>query len=496
MKQQEILKKIGNILKELNEQYEYLQAEQAHINDLELELFAANAKFLTDHNEILRKINAQQQNIIPALPEHHEPEEFHFGNTQQEEASPLEENTLPPFSESALNYQADAINTEPEQDETVNEEYQEQQHFSYQEPAVETEQPKLFGYEEPATPTPEPEQPAYEEPTQPEYTHYTEPEPEQPAYEEPAHEEFTHYTEPEPEQHHEHNINIEPAHERDSFDFTHHEPQVSEEQHTFELQSSYTEEESPAPPHIDLTAEPEELATETQEEQPEHTPETYESILAKYGQPAVDTSPVEPEYVAPVTTHEAEPTFTHEAYEPVKHEETSTEPEPATPEAEPTETFAEREVVAPAEEEKPVFTHEAYQPPVEEPKTFQTYTPPVEPETPKPEPEQPLSLHERLAAQLRGESAPAAQPTQHQQQPAVTDIKSAINMNDRLLFVKDLFNGYGMAYNEAIELLNRCKNFEEADKFLKMNYVTKNHWEEKPNTVDKFYAVLRRRFSL
>ena len=52
MKQQEILKKIGNILKELNEQYEYLQAGEAHINDLELELFAY--VLTPDSNEYLK----------------------------------------------------------------------------------------------------------------------------------------------------------------------------------------------------------------------------------------------------------------------------------------------------------------------------------------------------------------------------------------------------------------------------------------------------------
>lgn len=461
MKQQEILKKIGNILKELNEQYEYLQSVETNINDLELELFAANAKFLTDHNEILRKINAQQQNIIPALPEHHEPDDVYVDDATQQTG--IEETILPPLAESALTYQTD-ITAETEQQETESEEYQEQQQFSYEEPVAEVEQPQLFSYEEPATHTPEQEytpeveHPKYEEPAQPDYTPYTEPE--QLVNEEPVQPVFTQYSEPEPEQHHEHNINIEPAHEHDSFDFTRHEPQVSEEQHTFELQSSYTEEEAPAPPHVDLTpAEPEEQVTATRDEHPQHEPETYESILAKYGQP-LNTTP--PEHVA------AEP--------------------------ESTETFAEREVITPAEEEKPVFTHETYQPPVEEPKTIQTYTPPVEPEAPKLEPEQPLSLHERLAAQLRGESAPVAQPQHHQQQSPVTDIKAAINMNDRLLFVKDLFNGYGMAYNEAIELLNRYRSFDEADKFLKMNYVLKNHWEEKPATVDKFYAVLRRRF--
>jgi len=63
-----------------------------------------------------------------------------------------------------------------------------------------------------------------------------------------------------------------------------------------------------------------------------------------------------------------------------------------------------------------------------------------------------------------------------------------------LLYVKDLFNGYSMAYSEAIEILNRFNKFEEADNFLKNNYVKKNNWESKQATADKFYTLLRRRY--
>jgi hypothetical protein len=77
---------------------------------------------------------------------------------------------------------------------------------------------------------------------------------------------------------------------------------------------------------------------------------------------------------------------------------------------------------------------------------------------------------------------------------AIKDLKSAINLNDKMLYVKELFNGYSMAYSEAIEILNRFNKFEEADVFLKNNYVKKNNWETKVATADKFYELLRRRY--
>lgn len=75
------------------------------------------------------------------------------------------------------------------------------------------------------------------------------------------------------------------------------------------------------------------------------------------------------------------------------------------------------------------------------------------------------------------------------------DLKSMIKLNDKLMFVRDLFNGYSLAYSEAIDFINRLDNFEAADKFLKQNYAEKNRWSEKQNSVDQFYEVLTRRFS-
>jgi len=105
----------------------------------------------------------------------------------------------------------------------------------------------------------------------------------------------------------------------------------------------------------------------------------------------------------------------------------------------------------------------------------------------------PLSLNERLSAQRKaGGGNPLT--TVGGGGERISDIKSAISLNDKLLFIKDLFNGYSLAYSEAIELLNRYDDFSAADGFLKTNYAQKNNWADKPETVDKLYAILRKRF--
>ena len=77
---------------------------------------------------------------------------------------------------------------------------------------------------------------------------------------------------------------------------------------------------------------------------------------------------------------------------------------------------------------------------------------------------------------------------------ATQDLKSAITLNDKMLFIKELFNGYNLAYSEALEILNRFDSFEAADNFLLKNYALKNKWADKQEVVDKFYAILNRRY--
>lgn len=108
-------------------------------------------------------------------------------------------------------------------------------------------------------------------------------------------------------------------------------------------------------------------------------------------------------------------------------------------------------------------------------------------------PARPLTLNEMLLQQKKAGAAGLGE-SRVVGNSADLDLKTAINLNDKLLFIKDLFNGYSLAYSEAIELLNRYRSFAEADAFLQTNYALKNNWADKPQTVEKLYAVLRKKF--
>lgn len=111
-------------------------------------------------------------------------------------------------------------------------------------------------------------------------------------------------------------------------------------------------------------------------------------------------------------------------------------------------------------------------------------------------PSRPLTLNELIQQQKRAGLTNANQfnTSQDRSTEKIGDLKVAVSLNDKLLFIKDLFNGYSLAYSEAIELLNRFDNFAEADAFLQSNYSLKNNWASKPQTVDKLYAILRKKY--
>lgn len=99
-----------------------------------------------------------------------------------------------------------------------------------------------------------------------------------------------------------------------------------------------------------------------------------------------------------------------------------------------------------------------------------------------------LTLNEMLSAKLGKNSGSNSGPKQ------IIDLKSAISLNDKMVFIKELFNGYNLAYSEAVEIINRFETFDAADNFLQKNYAVKNDWSLKQSTVDRLYEYLNKKF--
>ena len=317
MNPKDVFKKIGGILKELNDQYEYLQTVKDNLNDLELELFASNAHFLADHIEVLSKLNLQNQQSKPKA------EEKKDLNREEKFFEPVVQQ-MKPLTESKT-YKPAAKPAEPE----------------------------------PANTIPAEEQPA-------------------------AH------------------INLSSGSREDSYSFIRQpEPETIRHELILDENENWDDDDEPLPGFNEA----------------EEIPDQKELQI------------------------------------PLNNEKALVSPE--------------KETILPEINKNTIPAINA-----PEGKT--------------------LTINQKMSAQA-AENA-NTQSAQSAIKP-ISDIKLAITLNDKLLYVKDLFNGYSLAYSEAVEILNRFNTFEEATRFLNANYVAKNNWESKPATTAKFYALLKRRYA-
>ncbi|RDC56395.1 hypothetical protein DU508_12410 [Pedobacter chinensis] len=388
MNQQDIFKKVGNILTELNEQYQFLAQNPQQLNDLELELFLANADFLADHVRIVQKLNAsitQKELPKPDVSVQNEPvniaDELNVAKSYKEEEEYFDPEELAEVA--AAEEEEERVDVKQQQevldDEKIHEETAE----------------KILNKD------------------------------------------F-----------------FKPDHDDHTFEFVLGNHSADDQ---FDYEAKPVEEIFDRPLSKD---EEEILAQKKRIQEQDELPAEDEPVLAEEDEigpePFLISKEEEAKNIQP------------------KAEEISLEaPAPAKPiEALRDVEMDEPIISPPVIEEKPVFIPEAI--PVK---------PPVQPISSKPAP----SLNDLLAKTHAKTDEPVKAP--------IADLKQGISLNEKLLFIKDLFKGYNLAYSEAIDIVNKMNSFEAADSFLQSNYAVKNDWASKQATVDQFYELLNRRFS-
>lgn len=72
----------------------------------------------------------------------------------------------------------------------------------------------------------------------------------------------------------------------------------------------------------------------------------------------------------------------------------------------------------------------------------------------------------------------------------IQDLNKAIGLNERFLFVRELFGGDKNAYYEAIQIINEMPNYEEAEQYIQERF----NWDEDKPEVIRFMELVRRRF--
>lgn len=77
----------------------------------------------------------------------------------------------------------------------------------------------------------------------------------------------------------------------------------------------------------------------------------------------------------------------------------------------------------------------------------------------------------------------------------IKDLKKAIGVNDRFLFINELFRGDEATYERSIKTINNFSILPEAEYWIQRELKVKNGWNDNHTLVRQFYQLVKRRFS-
>lgn len=77
----------------------------------------------------------------------------------------------------------------------------------------------------------------------------------------------------------------------------------------------------------------------------------------------------------------------------------------------------------------------------------------------------------------------------------VKDLKKAIGVNDRFLYINELFRGDEAMYERSIKTINSFSIWPEAEYWIRRELKTKLGWSDSQETVRQFDQLVKRRFS-
>jgi hypothetical protein len=77
----------------------------------------------------------------------------------------------------------------------------------------------------------------------------------------------------------------------------------------------------------------------------------------------------------------------------------------------------------------------------------------------------------------------------------IEDLKKAIGVNERFLYLNELFRNDDIIYDKSIKTINAFTNFEDAELWIRKELKLRLGWDDNYNTVKQFYGLVRRRFS-
>ncbi|MEO6669240.1 MAG: hypothetical protein ABIN36_07170 [Ferruginibacter sp.] len=78
----------------------------------------------------------------------------------------------------------------------------------------------------------------------------------------------------------------------------------------------------------------------------------------------------------------------------------------------------------------------------------------------------------------------------------IKDLRKAININDRFLYISELFRGDEVMYERSIKTINGFAIYPEAEYWIKRELKLKLGWDDKTPIVKQFDQLVKRRFSI
>lgn len=98
------------------------------------------------------------------------------------------------------------------------------------------------------------------------------------------------------------------------------------------------------------------------------------------------------------------------------------------------------------------------------------------------------TLHEQLA------SKPSSTLADLHQRNKISSIKKYITLNQKFMFINELFSGHQPEYQEAIERLETSSNHREALSVIKV-YQEKHQWDNEAEEAKEFLEIIAKKFS-
>ena len=77
----------------------------------------------------------------------------------------------------------------------------------------------------------------------------------------------------------------------------------------------------------------------------------------------------------------------------------------------------------------------------------------------------------------------------------IRDLRKGIGINDRFVFISELFRGDEPMYERSIKTINSFNIYPEAEYWMNRELKIKLGWDDTRETVKHFYQIVRRRFA-